>query len=148
MVKIWLNHFVDKEGKWVSGQPDYFKSSKSGDIGGKNVRLYETSVGGSVLLSPSNKTLTSYGIAEVYLKIFFSTGQWCYLSAPLRTPIDLQDVKEIELNLLITVGNPACDEITYRAFVNGHCVYELISLPSSVGPNSIGLISSTGTPVD
>ncbi|MHA2096781.1 MAG: hypothetical protein ACW98F_19370, partial [Candidatus Hodarchaeales archaeon] len=63
---------------------------------------------------------------EVYLKIFYTSGNWEYLSAPLGTPIELMKVKTIELNIICTVGNDHLDVVFYRALVNAHCVYEII----------------------
>jgi hypothetical protein len=124
--KEWINLYVDQNATWQQGQPYHYKSSEEIKFDGVKVRIHETSVGGSVLLSSADSRLTSYGIAEVYLKIFFKSDEWRYLSAPLNTPIELTDVTKIELNILIPIGNDNCTKITYRAYVNAHCVYELI----------------------
>jgi hypothetical protein len=126
MVKDWINHYVDVTGEWRSGQPKHYKSNKIKEFKGSTVRIHETSVGGSVLLSCIDNRLTTYGMAEVYLKIFYTTGKWEYLSAPLTTSIDLKDVDKIELNILFPIGNQGSNKILYRALVNAHCVYEVL----------------------
>ncbi|MFW9803389.1 MAG: hypothetical protein ACFFFC_12085 [Candidatus Thorarchaeota archaeon] len=126
MGREWINLYVDQKGTWQQGQPYHYKSAEEKKFDGVKVRIHETSVGGAVLLSSADGNLTSYGIAEVYLKIFFKSEEWRYLSAPLSTPIDLTDVTNIELNILIPIGNANCTKITYCAYVNAHCVYELI----------------------
>lgn len=145
MAKEWLNHYVDLEGQWQRGQPEILKSSNTVNLGGVSVRIYETARSGDVVLSPVGGRLSSYGNAEVYLKIFFSNGRWEYLSAPLGTPIELVNVDSIELNLLFLVGNAAADRVFYRALVNGHCVYERLSLGAAVDSNLIS--GATGTPM-
>lgn len=126
MAKKLLNHYLDVEGKWVKGQPEYLKASKSVDLDGTNLRIYETGRSGMAILSPVGERLTSYGDCEVYLKIIYTNGGFDYLSAPLGTTIDFSNVKELELNILYVVGNVACNEIYYRAMFNAHCIYELL----------------------
>src|SRR6266536_2942433 len=124
-----LNHFVDTGGQWLPGQPDLYSSYNEETFTGANgrdLRLLETARSGSVLLSPVGGALTSYRDAEVYLTIVFTDGTSTYLSAPLHTPIRVNKVRTLRLFLLITIGNAGCTSITWRAFVNAHCIYERI----------------------
>src|SRR5215813_4893999 len=122
MARQWLNHFVAMSGDWKPGQSETFDSADTVNLGNVNVRLYETSVGGSVLLFPQGGTLTSYGAPEVYLTVNFASGPPQYLSAPLSTSFDLSNVTSIELHTLFWIGNSACTKVTYRALVNAHCL--------------------------
>jgi hypothetical protein len=127
MALEWLNHFVDTGGQWLPGQPDFFQSYAEENFTGtkgRDLRLHETARSGSVLLSPVGGALTAYGDAEVFLTLIFADMTSRYLSAPLTTPIRVNDVRTLRLNLLITVGNPGCNSITWRTLVNAHCVYE------------------------
>jgi len=126
MAKELLNHYLDVEGEWRRGQPEYLKAAKSVTLNGANLRLYETSRSGMAVLSPVGERLTSYGDTEVYLKIIYTNGSSEYLSAPLGTTIEFSNVQELELNILYLVGNAACDRIFYRAMFNAHCIYERI----------------------
>lgn len=126
MGKKWINHYVYLLGEWVNGQPESITSSEGVNLGGVNVRLWETSRSGSVLLSPVDGMLASYGDPEVYLTITYTDDTWEYLSAPLTTPVDLVSVASIELSVLFWVGNTGCSKVAYRAMVNAHCVYEQI----------------------
>jgi hypothetical protein len=146
MAKEWLNHYVNRGGQWQPGQPDFLKSSNTVSLGGASVRIYETATSGDVVLSPVGKRFSSYGIAEVYLKIFFSDGRWEYLSAPIGTPIELANVESIELNLLFLVGNAGAKKVYYRALVNGHCVYERLSLGPAVDSNLISGATGASMP--
>jgi hypothetical protein len=126
MARQLLNHYLDAKGEWQRGQSEYLKSSKSVKFKSATVRIHETSRSGAALLSPVDERLTSYGDAEVYLKIIHSGGSFEYLSAPLATTIDFSTVDELELNILYLVGNVACDRIFYRAMFNAHCIYEVM----------------------
>lgn len=126
MARQLLNHYVSISGDWVPGQSETFDSADTVNIGNMHVRLYETSVGGMVLLSPQGGTLTSYGESEVYLTINFASGPAQYLSAPLTTPFDLSNVASIELHTLFWIGNSACTKVSYRALVDAHCIYEVL----------------------
>ena len=126
MAKQLLNHYLDAEGEWRRAQPELLKSGKSVKFKSEIVRIHETSRSGAALLSPVDERLTSYGDAEVYLKIIHTDGSFEYLSAPLNTPIDFSNVDELELNILYVVGNVACDRIFYRALFNAHCIYEVL----------------------
>ena len=89
---------------------------------------------------------SSYGSAEVYLKIFFSDGRSEYLCGPLGTPVDLVDVARIELALLFLIGNAAADRVRYRGIVNGHCVYERLSAGTAIDSNLISGAMGTSMP--
>jgi hypothetical protein len=123
-MKKWLNHYIDEAGTWRPGQVLYKKGSKSVDLSGANVCLHETAVGGSVVLSPKDRHLTCNGQPEVYLKITYA-DHWDYLSAPLKTPVDVDNVRNLELNILYPLGDNQSTEVGYRALVNAHCVYEI-----------------------
>ena len=160
MAKEWLNHYVDVEGWWLQGQPEFFKSSNTVSLGGASVRIYETARSGDVVLSPVFRCgwwcrpwrvrpamcFSSYGSAEVYLKIFFSDGRSEYLCGPLGTPVDLVGVERIELALLFLIGNAAADRVLYRGLVNGHCVYERLSSGPAVDSNLISGATGTAMP--
>jgi hypothetical protein len=123
----WLNHFIDTGGQWLPGQPAFYQSSNQEtfpDANGRDIRLHETARSGSVLLSPVGGALTSYGDAEVYLTIIFADGTSRYLSAPLRTPIRVNNVRTLQLFLLVPIGNVGCTSVTWRTLVNAHCIYE------------------------
>ena len=137
MATEWLNHQAHLEGQWQHGQPEFVKSSNTVTLGGVSVRIHETAISGAVLLSPAGSHVSSYGGAEVYLKIAFSNRRSTILSAPLGTPVELEHVESLELNLLCLVGNAAATSVSYRAAVNGHCVYERLSLPAAVDSNLV-----------
>ena len=124
MAKELLNHYLDVEGEWKRGQPEYLKASKSVTLNGAGLRVHETARSGMAVLSPADERLTSYGDAEVYLKIIYTNGGSEYLSAPLGTTIEFSNVQELEINILYLVGNVACGSIFYRAMFNAHCIYE------------------------
>jgi len=144
MAREWLNHHANLEGQWQQGQPEFVKSSNKVTLGGVSVRIYETAASGAVILSPVGTPLSSYGGAEVYLKVVFSNRRSKLLSAPLGTPIELEHVESLELNLLCPVGNAAATSVSYRALVNGHCIYETLSAPAAVDSNLIS--GATGVP--
>jgi hypothetical protein len=127
-MKELLNHYLDAEGVWNKGQREYLKSSKSAVLDKSGLKIYETSRSGVATLSPVGAEVASYGDAEVYLKIIYKNGNFDYLSAPLATSIEFSNVQELELNILYLVGNAACDQISYRAMFNAHCIYENIDL--------------------
>ena len=88
---------------------------------------------------------SSYGSAEVYLKIFFSDGRSDYLLAPLGTPIELTDVERLELALQFLIANAAAARVSYRALVNAHCVYERLSPGGAIDSNLIS--GATGSAI-
>jgi len=57
MAKECLNHYVDLEGQWRYGQPQYLKSSKTVDFGNSTIRIHETSKSGTVVLSATGAEL-------------------------------------------------------------------------------------------
>ena len=124
MANLLLNHWLDAEGEWERGERETLKSSKSVNLDGAGLRIHETSRSGMAVLSPVGAGITSYGDAEVYLKIIYAEGGSEYLSAPVNTPIEFHKVRELELNILYLVGNSSCDRISYRALFNAHCIYE------------------------
>jgi hypothetical protein len=126
MATQWINHFIDISTVWDRGQPDSVDSSTAQGFGGANVRVYETARSGTVVMSPQGASLSTYGNAEVYLRIVHNGGNWEYLSAPLTTPVDLRAVQTIELHILFLIGNASCVSVRYHALVNAHCVYEII----------------------
>jgi hypothetical protein len=126
MATQWLNHFVDLRGVWVAGQPEEHQSSEVVTIGGGNVRIHESDRSGSVVMAPAGSTLASYGDPEVFLRVTHRDGAWEYLSAPLHTPVEVANVETLELWVLFWIGQAGCPSVTYRAFVNAHCVYERI----------------------
>ena len=119
MAQNWLNVFVDQTG--VSPASQWVKASDVVQIGGRTVRLFESDRGGSVVTTQGG--ISSYGDAEVYLKINFPNGGFSYLSAPLHTTVDVSNVASLELNLLYLVGPTGA---SYRALVNAHCVYDIL----------------------
>jgi hypothetical protein len=121
-----LNAFIDSEGKWTPGRNTYLKFSKSVKLNGVTVRIHETSRSGTALLSPQGRALSSYGDAEVYLKITYADAHFEYLSAPLHTSFEFADVQELELNIVFLVGNAGCEAVFYRVLFNAHCIYELV----------------------
>jgi hypothetical protein len=128
----WLNHYVAVSGQWTAGQPWVLESWNDVSFSaanGRDLRIHETDRSGSVLLSPVGGPLMGYGDAEVFLTVFFASppggpGGFEYRSAPLHTPIRVDNVSTLRLSLLIPVGNPACASVDYTAFVNGHCIFE------------------------
>ena len=160
MAKEWLNHHVNVEGLWQQGQPEFFKSSNSVSLGGASVCIYETAKSGDVILAPVARCgwwcwpwrarpaicFSSYGGAEIYLKIFFSDNRFDYLCAPLGAPMELANVETIELNLLFLIGNAAAERVLYRGLVNGHCVFERLSSEAAVDSNLISGATGTSMP--
>ena len=90
-------------------------------LNAREVRIYESNRSGAVIMTHNG--LSSYGDAEVYLKINYQNGTFRYLSAPLHTAVEVQDVASLELNILFLVGPSGTP---YRALVNAHCVYEVL----------------------
>lgn len=128
----WLNHFVSLSGQWTAGQPEHLESSNQVSFtaaAGRDLRIYETDRSGSVLLSPVGGPLMGYGDAEVFLTVIFAPppagpGGQEYRSAPLHTPIRVNNVGTLRLSLLIPIGNAACSSVNYTAYVNAHCIFE------------------------
>ena len=126
MSKKWVELHASLEGVSNSGEPAYVKTSKSMDLGGADVRIHETAGGGGVVLVSDDHQIASCGTSDVQLKIFYREGRHEYLSAPLRTPVDLKSVTKMDLRVFVPVGNPACRKITYRGHVSAHCIYEAL----------------------
>jgi hypothetical protein len=129
MPRLWLNLFVDQSG--VSPQSQAITVSEIAKTLGLPLNLIESDHSGSVILS--NNQLSSYGNAEVYLKITFRNGTFSYLSAPLHTSVEVQDVEFLELSIVFLTGPPGTP---YRALVNAHCVYEVLG-QTTTGPEPI-----------
>jgi hypothetical protein len=124
MARELLNHFLDTTGQWLPGQPEALTAAKAVNLNGANLRVFETSRSGVALLAPVGATLVAFGDAEVFLAIRYTNGSGEYLSAPLTTQMEFQNVQSLELNLLYLVGNAACSSVRYRALFNAHCIFE------------------------
>lgn len=119
MARQWLNVFIDQGGTAPASQ--WIKLGDTAQLNAKAIRIFESDRSGAVIMMHNG--LSSYGDAEVYLKINFQNGSSRYLSAPLHTPVEVLDVGSLELDILFLVG-PA--GTSYRALVNAHCVYEVL----------------------
>jgi hypothetical protein len=119
MAKDWLNVFVDTAA--VSTSTQWVKAAEIVPVNNRTVRLHESDRSGAVTISQQG--LTTYGDAEVYLKLTFSNGTFKYLSAPLHTSLDVDNVQSLELNILFLTGPTGA---SFRALVNAHCVYEIL----------------------
>ena len=119
MARQWLNVYIDQGGNAPS--PPAVKLSDVAVLNAREVRIYESNRSGAVIMTHNG--LSSYGDAEVYLKINYQNGTFRYLSAPLHTAVEVQDVASLELNILFLVGPSGTP---YRALVNAHCVYEVL----------------------
>ena len=119
MARQWLNVFIDQGGNSPASQ--WIKLGDIAQLNARAIRIFESDRSGGVVMTHNG--LSSYGDAEVYLKINFQNGNFRYLSAPLHSPVEVLDVASLELNILFLVG-PA--GTPYRALVNAHCVYEVL----------------------
>ena len=119
MATQWLNVFVDSGGN--APTPPMVKATDIVVLNGRDVRLLESDRSGAIVMTHNG--LSSYGDAEVYLKINFQNGTFRYLSAPLHTPVEVSDVASLELSILFLVGPSGTP---YRGLVNAHCVYEVL----------------------
>ena len=119
MARDWLNVFIDQTG--ASPATEWVKASDIAQLNGQSIRIFESDRSGGVVISHSG--ISSYGDAEVYLKINLQSGTSRYLSAPLHAPVEVLNVASLELNILFLVGPSGT---TYRALVNAHCVYEAL----------------------
>jgi hypothetical protein len=119
MARQWLNVFIDQAG--VSPGTQMVKLGDTAQLNAKAVRLIESDRSGAVIMTHNG--LSSYGDAEVYLKINFQNGTFRYLSAPLHTPVEVLDVASLEVDILFLVGPTGTQ---YRALINAHCVYEVL----------------------
>jgi len=57
----------------------------------------------------------------------FATGEEEELSGPLRTPIRIDGVSALRLNVRILIGIDALPSIDYIAVASGHCIFERLS---------------------
>lgn len=119
MPRQLLNVFMDQAG--VSPPNGLVEARAAAQINGRRVRLWESNRSGTVILEGAERH--AYGDPEVYLQINFAGGGFQYLSAPLMTQIDFDNVGSIDLAVLFPTG-PA--GTPYRALVNGHCIYEIL----------------------
>ena len=136
MAKDWINLYVDEEAPWVRGESLSRKWSESVDFDKAKVRIHETARSGNVLvyqelgnIRRGEVELSSFGDAEVYLKIDFAGKGFRYLSAPLGTLIELENVSRIELSILVGVRtnlDSRIRDMIYVAHINAHCVYEIL----------------------
>ena len=97
---------------------------------GRDICIHEVDRSGSVLLSsvdPDPRPLMGYGDPEVFLTIVFATGLEEDLSGPLHTPIRVDGVRTLRLNLRILIGNEALPSIDYIAVASAHCIFERLS---------------------
>jgi hypothetical protein len=124
-----LNYYQNAIGIWSPPQADavdYYGIDLPITPPGATVRLHSSSRSGMVNLSPKGGSLTSNGDIEVFVQVSFTNNTYTYVSAPLNTPIDFQDVAQLRLGVLFVVGNPGCTEIAYRAYFNANLVYEIL----------------------
>ena len=115
----WFNVFIDQAGNSPASQ--WVKLGDIAQLNANAVRIWESDRSGSVVMTQNG--LSSYGDSEVYLKINFQNNTFRYLSAPLHTPVIVQNVASLELNIIFLVGSPGTP---YHALVNAHCVYEVL----------------------
>jgi hypothetical protein len=125
MAKDWINHFIVESGSWSPGQAFASESFAQATFAAPaRLRIYESARSGFVMLSGSGGHC--YGEPEVYLKINFAGSPYRYLSAPLNTDIEVADVSSLQLYILYSRANLDASVTQYRAYVNAHCVYEVI----------------------
>jgi hypothetical protein len=129
----WLNESLRTWGRWTSAIPMVLESSEEVSFtasDGRDICIHETDRSGAVLLSSVDndpRPLMGYGDPEVFLTIVFATGDEEELGGPLHTPIRVDGVRTLRLNLRILVGNEAPLSIDYAVFVNAHCIFERLS---------------------
>ena len=80
--------------------------------------------------SPQLAANTLTGDAEVFIRIDFTNNTYTYLSAPLTTPVDVNNVANLTLGVVAPTGaagttSPVA-EVRYRILVNAHLVYEIL----------------------
>ena len=93
MAREWLNVFVDQSGS--SPPSELINASDIVSLNGRTIRIFESDRSGAVIMTHSG--ISSYGDAEVYLKINFPNGTFRYLSAPLHASVDVLNVASLEL---------------------------------------------------
>ncbi|MGC1954110.1 MAG: hypothetical protein WA970_16365 [Gammaproteobacteria bacterium] len=129
----WLNESAYRSGRWTAAIPYVIEQSDEVSFTateGRDICIHEIDRSGSVLLSsvePDPRPLMGYGDAEVFLTIFFATGLQEDLSGPLHTPIRVDGVSTLRLNLRILIGHEALDSIDYHVVVSAHCIFERLS---------------------
>jgi hypothetical protein len=129
----WLNESVRMWGRWTAAVPMEREFSEEVTFtaeDGRDICIHETDRSGSVLLSTVDedpRPLTGYGDPEVYLTIVFASGVEEELSAPVHTPIRVDGVRTLRLNLRVLVGHEALDSIDYAVWANAHCIFERLS---------------------
>jgi hypothetical protein len=129
----WLNESVYRWGRWTAAIPQVIESSEEVSFTaeeGRDICIHEIDRSGSVLLStvePDPRPLMGYGDAEIFVTISFATGLDEDLSGPLHTPIRVDGVSNLRLNLRILVGHESLDSIDYIAVVSAHCIFERLS---------------------
>lgn len=126
MAKELLNHFINTQGNWQTGQMMSVESLKAVNIGNRDVRIHETSRSGGVTLSATGGPLMGYGDPEVFVKITYASAATEYLSAPLRTPLEFKAVAKLELGIAYAVGNHGVSRVAYAVCINAHCIFEKI----------------------
>jgi hypothetical protein len=95
MITRWLNVYIDQGSNSPASQ--WVKLSDVADLNTPTLRILESDRSGSVIMTHNG--LNAYGDSEVYLKINLQNGSFRYLSAPLHTPLEVQDVESIEHHL-------------------------------------------------
>ena len=120
-------------GRWTAAAP--FAIHQWGEVSfsatdGRDICIHEIDRSGSVLLStvdPDPRPLVANGDAEVFATVVFATGEGEELSGPLRTPIRIDGVSALRLNVRILIGIDALRSIDYIAVASGHCIFERLS---------------------
>jgi hypothetical protein len=132
MPPTWLNFYSNYPGVWAPPQDDVLELGVDRAItpAGATVRLHETSRSGYVTLTPTGGQLTVCGDAEVFIRIDFTNNTYDYLSAPLSTPVDVQNVANLRLGIVVPIGalgsSGPVTEVRYRVIVNAHLIYEVL----------------------
>ena len=129
----WLNESVYRWGRWTAAVP--FAIHQWGEASfsatdGRDICIHEIDRSGSVLLStvdPDPRPLVANGDAEVFVTVVFATGEEEELSGPLHTPIRVDGVTTLRLNVRILVGNEALPSIDYIVVASAHCIFERLS---------------------
>ena len=129
----WLNESVYRWGRWTAAVP--FAIHQWGETSfsatdGRDICIHEIDRSGSVLLSTVEtdpRPLVANGDAEVFVTVVFATGEEEELSGPLRTPIRVDGVSALRLNVRVLVGIDALPSIDYIAVASAHCIFERLS---------------------
>jgi len=126
MAREWINQYIGEEGVWSPGDLDVVERLVQTNFAAPvHLRIFESARSGWAMLRGSGAD-QSYGDPEVFLKINFANRPYRYLSAPLRTQVDVNDVTSLELGVLYARSFPGATSVRYRAFINAHCVYEVL----------------------